>query len=135
MAPSKSVPRQKISHEIISLQIQKSRFNPDFVFHPLIAHHAKRAHTYKVCCGPIETHEMSDQYLASFNLNSNQYYVMNKLLSHWFVRIPFLQVQAMKDFLFSVKQQAQTGIDEITVDTECSAAYNDLTNAMNARQK
>ena len=71
-----------------------------YILHPLIAHHAKRAHVYKVCCGPIETPEMFSQYLANFNLDSNQYYVMNKFLSNWFVSTSFSQVHAIESFFF-----------------------------------
>lgn len=55
--------------------------------HAMIAHHVKRAHVYRVCCGSTETPDMLKRYIASFNDDSKQGYAMNRLLSEWFIAI------------------------------------------------
>jgi hypothetical protein len=57
--------------------------------HPMIAHYAKRGHVYKVCCEPIETPDMFNQYLENFNIESKQEYAMNKFLTNWFDFVVF----------------------------------------------
>jgi hypothetical protein len=57
--------------------------------HPMIVHHAKRAHAYKVCCGSIETPDMFNQYLANFDRDSKQTHYMDQFFTKWFVIISF----------------------------------------------
>jgi len=94
---NKPVPEDQINDDIDkiinTLSVYKSQLQ-----HPMIAHHAKRAHVYKVCCGPIETPDMFNQYLANFNHDSKQGYYMDKFLTQWFVIISFYLKDKYKIF-------------------------------------
>lgn len=57
--------------------------------HPMIAHHAKRAHAYKVCCGPKETRSQFNEYLANIDYVFKQGHVIDELLTKWFVIVSF----------------------------------------------
>ncbi len=54
--------------------------------HPMIFHYGKRAHTYRVCCGKMETDDLFGQYLVNFN---HDFHNMDQLLRNWFVDIFF----------------------------------------------
>lgn len=79
-----SVSEQQIGADLSSVMPQGTRYK-HLLEHPMIAHLARRAHVYKICCEPIETSDMFNQYLANFDLDSKQGYAMNKLLTNWFV--------------------------------------------------
>jgi hypothetical protein len=50
----------------------------------MIAHHDKRAYAYRVCCKPMETADLFDQYLVNFNHDLSK---IDKLLRNWYVEI------------------------------------------------
>jgi hypothetical protein len=52
----------------------------------MIFHYGKRAHTYSVCCGKMETDDLFGQYLVNFN---HDFHNMDQLLRNWLVNIFF----------------------------------------------
>jgi hypothetical protein len=84
MADNIPIPEDQINKDIHKITNTLSVYNTELQ-HPMIAHHAKRAHAYKVCCGPIQKSQMFDQYLANFDHESKQGYYMDRFLTNWFV--------------------------------------------------
>ncbi|CAF2969899.1 unnamed protein product [Rotaria sp. Silwood2] len=84
--------------------------------HPMILHHAKSAHTYKVCCTSIKTSDTFNEYLAYFDHDPNQDRSMDKFLHS------------------CVQHQAFEPIDVMIENNECNITYNEFLDAMKKRQ-
>jgi hypothetical protein len=87
-ADNELVPKELINFNLQSIQNTLIIYQT-YIQHPMIVHHAKRGHVYKVCCEPIETVDMFNQYLTNFNLDSKQGHAMDKFLTKWFIIISF----------------------------------------------
>ncbi|CAF0912881.1 unnamed protein product [Rotaria sordida] len=84
--------------------------------HPMIIHHTKSAHTYKVCCTSIKTSDIFNEYLAYFDHDPNQGHSMDKFLHS------------------CVQHQTSEPIDIMTENNECNISYNEFLDAMKKRQ-
>jgi hypothetical protein len=56
-ADNELVPKELINFNLQSIQNTLIIYQT-YLQHPMIVHHAKRGHVYKVCCEPIETVDM-----------------------------------------------------------------------------
>jgi hypothetical protein len=87
-AENKPVPDKLINYNLLIIRDTLIIYQTHLQ-HPMIVHHAKRGHVYKVCCEPIETPDMFNQYLGNFNIESKQEHAMDKFLTNWFDVVVF----------------------------------------------
>ena len=128
------VPQDQIKDELSALK-DEGKVYQSYVSHPMIVHHTKRAHVYKVCCEPIETFDRFTEKLATFDPDSNEKDDVQTVLHEWFVPVFSPLVHFIHNTHCSVRQKAPPNKDPITVDNECSATYKDLEKAMVKRQQ
>ncbi|CAF1256095.1 unnamed protein product [Rotaria sordida] len=110
---SKPISDEKIDQDI--KLITKTLADYKVLFNdPMILHHEKRAHAYKVCCEKLETNDLISEYLINFNHNLNK---MEKLLRSC------LHKQSLPDI-----------VNDTLYGGDCQRAYNELTEIMSERQ-
>ncbi|CAF0893844.1 unnamed protein product [Adineta steineri] len=82
--------------------------------HPMVLYYGKRAHTYRVCCGRMETDELFDQYLLYY---STDFVKMDKLLRACLLK--------------QSKSSLEAGV---VYSGDCQVAYNELSEVIKKRQ-
>ncbi|CAF3890029.1 unnamed protein product [Adineta steineri] len=108
------IPKEEIelSMTMIKNKIEKYKILNS---NPMILHYGKRAHTYRVCCGRMETDKLFDQYLLYY---STDFVKMDKLLRACLLK------------------QSESSLEAGVVYTgDCQVAYNELKEVMKKRQK
>ncbi|CAF3533635.1 unnamed protein product [Rotaria sp. Silwood1] len=112
---NKPVPQDQIEKDINQIKNRLSYYITK-LDHPMIVHHRKSAHTYKVCCTSMKTSDIFNEYLAYFDHDPNQGHSMDKFLHS------------------CVQHQAFEPIDIMTEKNECNITYNEFLDAMKKRQ-
>ncbi|CAF4305520.1 unnamed protein product, partial [Adineta steineri] len=103
------IPKEEIELSMIMIKNKIEKYKI-LNSNPMILHYGKRAHTYRVCCGKMETDKLFDQYLLYY---STEFEKMDKLLGT------------------CLRKQSESSLEVgVVYSGDCQVAYNELKEVM-----